>query len=434
MSDLVSVDNFDFSHYQYNDSPDGINIWEPDSPPNDPNIWSRQLEAAQAPGLSVIFSFTGSQVFVYGRLQPAVGGDQPPLSLYSIGDTKFQAFPAPNVSAAMDNVSFFNSSVLPYGQHSLIINVTRASQNAPFLLDYIQYNITDPNAAPASSTSSSSSAGATTTNASPASHSSSSTPVGAIVGGVIAGVAVIAAAIIAFMCYRMRRRRPTGAPLSPLDPATPSASRITPYVVPSNAGSQSHFSEVPSVPYGAPPAMRQFGSTYSLGTTATGEPSKGQLSSKAARAAGHSQQYSTAGSAYAGSSAGDRSTYHDGAGPAGRAASSVAGGTQYTRTHSSHSPMSSVHDLPNFVPRGQGHTKGVRSESASLLGAGPGAGGSAVGVGSTNAQADSGLRFEPGVTPSDVAPVLPPGAAPIRSTATMSEVARADIPPAYTPD
>ncbi|KAH9889530.1 hypothetical protein C8Q73DRAFT_654281 [Cubamyces lactineus] len=434
MSDLVSVNNQDFSHFQY--IQDGDDLWEPDNPPNDPNIWSQQLAAAEAPGLSIIFTFTGSQVFVYGRLQPPSGGDQPPLSLYSIGDTKFQAFPAPDVSVAMDNVSFFNSSVLPYGQHSLIINVTRASQNAPYLLDYIQYNITDPNAASSSSTTSSSSAGATATNTdSPASSSSSSTPVGAIVGGVIGGIAVIAAAIIAFMCYRMRRRRPGGAPLSPLDPATPSASRITPYVVPHNAGSQSHFSEAPTVPYGVPPAMRQLGSTYSLGTSAGGEPSKAQLSSKAARAAGHSGQYSTAGSAYAGSSAGDRSTtYHDGAGPAGRAPSSVAGGTQYTRTHSSHSPMSSVHDLPNFVPRGQGHTKGVRSESTSLLGTGPGAGGSAVGVGSTNAQADSGLRFEPGVTPSDVAPVLPPGAAPIRSTATMSEVARADIPPAYTPD
>ncbi|KAL7277852.1 hypothetical protein ACG7TL_008798 [Trametes sanguinea] len=428
---LVTVDDSDTQNIHYSPAANSNVLWNPLQPPNDPDVWAGTLQEGDAAGMSAVFSFKGSQVFVYGRLQPPQNGDEPPVSLYSVGDDKFQAFPAPSVGSVMDNVSFFNSSVLPYGEYTLVINVTRASSNSPYFLDYIRYNITDPNAQPSqtssSSTSTSSGAAASSTSAAAATNGSSSTPIGPIVGGVVAGVAVIAVAIIAFLCYRMRKRRPILS-LSPTDPTAPT-SRITPYIVPSNAGSQSHFSDLPAMPYS--PTMRQNGSMYSLGTSAADQ-AKSPLSSKAL-AARMDRQAGAGGShsAYDGSSAGERSTYYDGAAPP--APSSVAGGgTTYSRTHSS--PMSSVHDLPNFVPRGQGHTKGVRSESTSLLAAGPdGASGSAVGVGA-NAQADSGLRFQPGLTPSDVAPVLPPGTVPIRSTATMSEVARADIPPAYTPD
>ena len=69
MSDLVSVDNLDFSHYQYFGTSDGQNNWLPDNPPNDPNIWSQQLEAAEAPGMSVIFSFTGTSSDSSGRFR-----------------------------------------------------------------------------------------------------------------------------------------------------------------------------------------------------------------------------------------------------------------------------------------------------------------------------------------------------------------------------
>ncbi|CDO77028.1 hypothetical protein BN946_scf184403.g3 [Trametes cinnabarina] len=315
-SDLVTVDNTDVNNIRY-DNPANGSFWDSVSPPNDPNIWGGTLMEADAAGLSAVFRFKGSQVSVVGRVEPPKNGEQPPVSLYSVGDTKFQAFPAPTVSSPTDNVSFFNSSVMPYGEYTLIINVTLASSNSPYFLDYIRYNITDPSAQPpatSASATSTSSGAATSSASSPSKGSSSSTPIGPIVGGVVAGVAVIAAAIIAFLCCRMRRRRPIPS-LSPTDPAAREhllrsidgltgadprtsldalASRITPYMVPGNAGSHSRFSDLPAE--------------------------------------------------------------------------------------------------------------------------------------------DSGLRFQPGLTPSDVAPVLPPGTVPIRSTATMSEVARADIPPAYTPD
>lgn len=415
---------------------------------------------------------TGSQISVFGRVDPPQNGAEPPLSLYSVGDTKLQAFIPDVVPASVDNVAFFNSSVMPYGVYTLTINVARASTDSPFYLDYVQYNTTDPSAVPAATTSasiSSTSATAVATTSAPApanpSSSSSSPPVGAIVGGVVAGVVAISAVIIAFLCYRMRRRRPGARPpLSPLDPAsrmsflpvqyitedsirypvsTASASRITPYVVPAHARSQSRFSEGQPASTSAlySPGMREVAnaSAYSLGaSTSAGEPAKGYYpgSGKGARASPGPQHrpYNTASpgaSAYATSSSGAASSY-GGPGPASALGGTHSSSNSNSRAHASPSPMSSVHDLPNFVGRGvAGHTKGQRSEAEALLagselGAGQGAGG--------GVQEDSGVRFEPGVTPSDVAPVLPPGAVPIRSAATRSEVARADVPPAYTFD
>ncbi|KAL1941412.1 hypothetical protein VTO73DRAFT_7229 [Trametes versicolor] len=447
-SDIVTVDDLSESPpFEYSDV-----AFEPIPIPGDPAIWDGYVHVAREQGLSATLQFTGSQISVFGRVDPPQNGAEPPLSLYSVGDTKLQAFIPDVVTASVDNVAFFNSSVMPYGVYTLTINVTRASTDSPFYLDYVQYNTTDPSAVsaattPASISSTSPTPVATTSAPAPANQaSSSSPPVGPIVGGVVAGVVAISAVIVAFLCYRTRRRRPGDrAPLSPLDPASPSASRITPYVVPAHARSQSRFSEGQPASTSAlySPGMREVAnaSAYSLGaSTSAGEPVKGYYpgSGKGARASPGPQhrQYNTASlgtSAYATSSSGGASSY-GGPGPA-----SAFGGTHShthsnSRAHASPSPMSSVHDLPNFVGRGvAGHTKGQRSEAEALLagselgaGVGAGAGG--------GVQEDSGVRFELGVTPSDVAPVLPPGAVPIRSAATRSEVARADVPPAYTFD
>ncbi|KAJ3002200.1 hypothetical protein NUW54_g5975 [Trametes sanguinea] len=184
---LVTVDDSDTQSIRYSSPATIGEIWNPLQPPNDPNVWAGTLMEADAAGLSAVFSFKGSQVFVYGRLQPPQNGSEPPLSLYSVGDNKFQAFPAPSVDNVADNVSFFNSSVMPYGEYTLVINITRASRDSPYYLDYIRYNITDPNAQPSqtssSSTSSSPAAAASSTSAAAATKGSSSTPIGPIVGG-----------------------------------------------------------------------------------------------------------------------------------------------------------------------------------------------------------------------------------------------------------
>ncbi len=157
----------------------------------------------------------GSQISVYGRIVPGVGGAQQPLSLYSVGSQKLQAFIPDDVTQATDNVAFFNSTVMPYGQYTIVVNVTRVDADAPYFFDYFRYNTSSPAAAGSSRSTSTPTTG-TTTGTSSASgtqigssnaSSSSSPPIGAIVGGVLGGVAVLAAAVFAFFCYRIRKRK-----------------------------------------------------------------------------------------------------------------------------------------------------------------------------------------------------------------------------------
>ncbi|KAI0719732.1 hypothetical protein C8T65DRAFT_736296 [Cerioporus squamosus] len=433
MSDLVTVDDLAYDQLRYSNS--ATLFWNPVSLPDDPNVWDGGVQVASQAGLSVEFSFTGSQISVYGRVVPAVGGAQQPLSLYSVGSQKLQAFIPDDVTEATDNVAFFNSSVLPYGQYTLVVNVTRVDADAPYSLDYFRYNTTNPNAASGSSSSTSSTGAATGTGSvtetqvdSSGASSSSSPPVGAIVGGVLGGVALLAAAVFAFFCYRIRKRRlkiflsPNGEKSSPTS--------VTPYVLPDHSGSQARFSDIPSLP-----AAGQYGSTHSLGTA----PPSDRRSSKAAMA--RQERYLHPPGAPSGSSAhGDEylgapapgSSLHT---PSSHS-SSHPSSRSHTHTHSNHSPLSTVRDLPTFAPRGKVHAKGTRSESVGLLGAAAGPSSPAHPHAHARQPQDSGLRFDSGVTPSAVAPVLPPGATPgpIRSAGTMSEVARADVPPAYTPD
>ena len=81
---------------------------------------------------------------VFGRVQPTNGSARP-VSLFAVGAMKQpQVFVRDEVTAAVDNVLWFNSTSMPYGPYKLVINVTQASTNAPFLLDYFQFNTTDP--------------------------------------------------------------------------------------------------------------------------------------------------------------------------------------------------------------------------------------------------------------------------------------------------
>ncbi|KAI0645303.1 hypothetical protein C8Q79DRAFT_1011383 [Trametes meyenii] len=452
-SDLITVDNLDFNQITYSTYPDDHLSWSPYQPPNDPDVWNALVQRAAVSGLSATFSFTGSQVSVVGRVEPAKNGALPPLSLYSVGPTHLQAYIADNVSAPVDGVAFFNSSVMPYGAYTLAINVSRASLDAPFFLDYIRYNTTDPAAASGSSTTtttdtsrSSADPEATQTGGvvEQAQTSRSTTPVGPIVGGVVGGVVALVAALFSLLYFRARSRRGR-APVSPLSPSTPAA-RITPFLAPGSSRPHSAFGDTSRAGAGYTDAdgegsqgMREVGG-YAYACEKGQD--HGQPVSKAAMACVYTRPESPSASvaeAYAGSRPGSRTGSGSGTGT----------GHGYD-----HSPMSSVHDLPNFAPAarglGAGNGKGAREETRALLGSGHGRnrsgagdplrmggfGGAGVGLG--DAQEDSGVRFEPGVTPSDVAPalVLAPGAGvrPVRSAGTRSEVARADVPPAYTPD
>ncbi|KAI0759984.1 hypothetical protein BD413DRAFT_617493 [Trametes elegans] len=423
-SDLVTVDNLEQTYFTYSDAPDGSASWEAYIPPSAPDVWGGELHRARAGGPSAVFTFTGSQVSVYGRIDPAASSADLPLSLYSVGATKLQAFIpdaglAGTINKPVDGVAFFNSSVMPYSQYTLVINVTRASTAAPFYLDYIRYNTSNPESAPSSALTSVN--GASTSTDEAATARVSSTSAGPIVGGVIGGVAVLAAAIVTILCYCMPRRRGYRRhPLSPSDTPSSSTSKITPYIVSPNTSSHlNSYSVVPSADHVTPP-MGQLEGARSIGSSSD----KACLSTTPSRGKRAAVLASSSGPTSGQSSIGDPSTS---AGPA-------------DRDPSSH--MAPMADVPNHTPREPvgGHAKRAPSrtrafpdEPAGRPGAKRRGARGASAAATFGAQADSGLRFQPGLTPSNVAPVLPPGVAPIRSMATVSEVARADVPPAYTP-
>ena len=158
----------------------------------------------------------GTRVAVYGSLRSPLQTDAPlPLTKYSIPEWDYGGVPAmipyqaPNVTAPQNDVNFFTSDILPYGTYTLTINVTTASSGAPFYLDYIAVEVPGP--APSSSTPSSSlqtSASSTPTHLPaegliPQHHR----PIGAIVGGVLAGVLGIVGAFFVFFCYMRQKRR-----------------------------------------------------------------------------------------------------------------------------------------------------------------------------------------------------------------------------------
>ncbi|KAI1784339.1 hypothetical protein LXA43DRAFT_976725 [Ganoderma leucocontextum] len=427
MSGLVTVDDLEFDKIHYI-SVDDNNFWDSYRPPNDPNVWEGEVREVVNAGPSAIFTFTGSQVSVFGRVEPARNGSQQPLSLYSVGSQNLQAFVAPNVTTVQDNVVFFNSSMMPYDQYDLIINVSRASADAPYFLDYIRFNTTDPNTSVSSSSNSTSSTmsesittSSTSGSGSPSAKSSSA-PVGAIVGGVIGGVALIAATTFAFFCYRLRKRGSRTYIDQSTEDKRASPTRITPYVVPSIAGSQNAASL----------SMAQHGSTHSFsynGGAPTG------MRGKAALARAYDQVTLAPGpaSVHGGGSAYELSSTAHSVNGSGTDSGSGTHSDLSSHARPTHtpSPHSTVHDLPNIANTARtSKTRAGRSERI-----GPHSGAPSASISQSPAQHDSGMRFQPGLTPSNVAPVLPPGVpGPIRSAATQSEVARADIPPAYTPE
>ncbi|KAI0759983.1 hypothetical protein BD413DRAFT_266763 [Trametes elegans] len=376
MSGLVIVDNTDYDHIQYVNPSTARLPWAPWAPPSDPHTYGGTVQIAPSAGLSAIFNFTGSQVSVFGRLMKIPPGSQPPMSVYSVGTNKNRAYVAPAVSDPISNVSFFNSSVMPYGQYTLVINITRIDGDAQYYLDYIRYDTTDP-AAPATSTIS---PGSSATGTAAAGASSSSTPVGPIVGGVVGGVAAIALAALMFLLYRWRKRKAQHQNLyRPSSPTTLSASRITPYLVPSRTDSHSHYTGRPSdlssplmmsqiVPYAASSPTADTGLS-NLSVDAP-PPSKRALPSPTVTMPPLSKG-------------------------APSAPSSETGTGAFSPQSASGASASS--------PRSAASDAGVAGASAE----------------------DSGLRFQPGLSPTEVAPALP-----IMRRAGVG----AEIPPAYTPD
>lgn len=204
------------------------------------------------------------------------------------------------------------------------------------------------------------------------------------------------------------------------------------------AGSQNGLDHIHSSPNGfgnaAAISLAQHSSTHSFGYSAGGPTGKRR---EAALARAYDQVPLSAGHAFSpeGGTAHEASSTAHSVNGSGTDTSPSTHADLSSHAHSTHtpSPHSTVHDLPNIANASRNSkARAARSERTGQSTGAPSASTSRL---PAQQPADSGMRFQPGVTPSDVAPVLPPGVpGPIRSAATQSEVARADIPPAYTLD
>ena len=152
---------------------------------------------------------------MFGVVIPYITGPLP-AAQYAVDSSSLTTSSVPNTTRTLTGAKFYTSEYFPFGFHTLTVNVTTATDNAPYLFDYLAIDTTDP---PASSSSSSSSATSsfshTSSSSSPTSSdtalhaqgaSTSNAPTGAIVGGVIGGVVLLAAiAIGAWWLWKKNR-------------------------------------------------------------------------------------------------------------------------------------------------------------------------------------------------------------------------------------
>lgn len=157
--------------------------------------------------------FAGTAVGVAGTVLPLNAGQKSPTSVYTLDDSPPVTFTAPsNATEEIPDSQFFVRNFLTAGVHKLVINITYVETHVPYLLDYVEYL---PPVLASSSSLSINAPSQTGPLAIPSftgapQQSSSKTPVGAIVGGTIGGVALLVFTALG-MWFFCRRRARTGA-------------------------------------------------------------------------------------------------------------------------------------------------------------------------------------------------------------------------------
>ena len=196
---------------------------------------------------------------------PLNPGQKSPTSIYTLDNASPVTFTAPdNATSEIPDYSFFVATGLPAAVHKLVINITYVETRVPYLIDYVAY--LPPESA---STSLSISSSANPTNPTIPSftgtlpqNSKSSTPVGAIVGGVIGGVAllVITGLAIWYLCRRRSRREAyfyeTANPTDMLHQGTTQCSVRIACVLIVHQRSRTHLSRVRSILYQYPSQLQ----------------------------------------------------------------------------------------------------------------------------------------------------------------------------------
>ncbi|KAM5543479.1 hypothetical protein V8D89_002730 [Ganoderma adspersum] len=101
---------------------------------SDPNGLVHTLHFTQTPGTSVSLMLNASTVVVFG-LVPS--GSSPPQASYSINGLPATSPHMGATTQCVPNQQLFNSGNLTAGVHNLTIEVTTASKDEPYILDYL---------------------------------------------------------------------------------------------------------------------------------------------------------------------------------------------------------------------------------------------------------------------------------------------------------
>jgi hypothetical protein len=164
------------------------------------------LHSTNSPNASLIYSFTGTFIAIYGLYHP---GPVPNVSFTVDSSPPAPLLNPPDpITSDISQSLFYKSPVLSAQSHTLTVNVGENNQGE-FTVDYLLVQT-----APTSSTAASSTATSSTL-----ASKSSSVNVGAIAGGVIGVVAIIILLVLAIVYILRRNRYPTPTP----ENKTPSA-------------------------------------------------------------------------------------------------------------------------------------------------------------------------------------------------------------------
>ncbi|KAI0773236.1 hypothetical protein BD413DRAFT_612132 [Trametes elegans] len=111
-------------------------------------VYNNTLTGIASQGLILSYKFSGSWVQVVGVEIPWIAGDNAIVD-FSLDGSLNKTYNAPDVSAPTASVRYYLAyNLSPLDQHTLLINVTRATPNSPFLLDYIAYDAGDTSQTP----------------------------------------------------------------------------------------------------------------------------------------------------------------------------------------------------------------------------------------------------------------------------------------------